>query len=221
MNFGAARLGFWFRDSPVEQFINLNFEEGTLGWTIVTSRIRLNGGSTLAGWPTPSDPDPFPNGSPGDVTAIDTMPGFSYTLDTVDKPPLGEVQSMRLTLGGSPDGVVSAGAIMFGPAIYSNNSVTFKVGDTMAFDWRAVPGSDAYNIEVYMVEQSTGAIIQLLRGTGVDASTGTPWATFSRVIGAGEAGNYKFVFISGSFDSTFGTVIGGSLLIDNIRRIRP
>ena len=32
------------------------------------------------------------------------------------------------------------------------------------------------------------------------------------------AGAYKFVFVAGSWDSTYGTIIGGQMLIDNIRK---
>lgn len=225
---GASRLGFWFINAspplpdpevPVEQFPNLGFEQGTSGWTVAATRIRFGGLSNLAGFPTPVNPLPNPYGSPGDATSVSQLPSFSYTLDTVDKPPLGQVQSMHLYMGDPTVGIVNAGASMYGPAIYSNFYVNFNNGDSCAFDWKALPGSDAYNIFAYMVEKDTGNYITLLRSAGVDEESGTTWSTNTVVIPT--TGAYKFVFVAGSWDSTFGTVIGGEMLIDNIRRIQP
>jgi hypothetical protein len=221
---GAARLGFRFinaspplpdPEEPIEQFDNLGFEQGISGWTVAATRIRFGGLGVLAGFPTPVDPLPNPFGSPGDATSAGSL-SFSYTLDTVDKPPLGEVQSMRLTLN---NGSVNGGASVFGPAIYSNFFVNFNSGDSCSFDWKALPGSDAYNIYAYMVEQTTGEYITLLRAAGANSTAGTTWST--RTVTIPTTGAYKFVFVAGSWDSTYGTIIGGQMLIDNIRRIQP
>jgi len=222
---GSSRLGFWFVNSspplpdpetPVEQFPNLGFEQGITGWTVAATRIRFGGLSTLAGFPTPVNPLPNPYGSPGDATSVGQLPNFRYTLDTVDKPPLGEVQSMHLYMGDLINGVVNSGASMYGPAIYSNFFVSFTSGDTVSFDWKALPGTDAYNLFAYMVEKDTGAYVNLLRSAGVNSSSGTTWSTQTNTVPI--TGAYKFVFVAGSWDSTFGTVIGGQMLIDNIRK---
>jgi hypothetical protein len=227
MSFGAARLGFRFvnaspplpdPETPVEQFDNLGFEQGTSGWTVSTTRIRFGGLSTLAGYPTPTDPNPTQYGS-GDATSVSQLPSFRYILDTVDKPPLGEVQSMHLYLGDPTYGVVNSSAAMYGPAIYSNFFVNFNSGDSVSFDWKALPGSDAYSIFAYMVEKDTGAYINLLRSWGADSTSGTTWTTTT--VSIPTTGTYKFVFVNGSWDSTGGTVIGGQMLVDNIRRIQP
>jgi hypothetical protein len=123
---------------------------------------------------------------------------------------------MRLTLN---NGSVNAGASVFGPAIYSNFFVNFNSGDSCSFDWKALAGNDAYNIMAYMVEKDTGAYITLLRSAGVDEDAGTVWSTSTTTIDT--TGAYKFVFVAGSWDSTYGTIIGGQMLIDNIRRIQP
>jgi hypothetical protein len=222
---GSSRLGFWFinaspplpdPEEPVEQFPNLGFEQGITGWTVAATRIRFGGLSTLAGFPTPVNPLPNPYGSPGDATSVVQLPNFRYTLDTVDKPPLGEVQSMHLYMGDLINGVVNSGASMYGPAIYSNFFVSFTSGDTVSFDWKALPGTDAYNLFAYMVEKDTGAYVNLLRSAGVNSSSGTTWSTQTNTVPI--TGAYKFVFVAGSWDSTFGTVIGGQMLIDNIRK---
>lgn len=224
---GSARLGFWFVNAspplpdpevPIEQFPNLGFEQGVTGWTVVNTRVRFGGLSTLAGYPTPTDPDPNKYGS-GDATLVTQLPSFRYTLDTVDKPPFGEVQSMHLYMGDPTIGVVNASAAMYGPAIYSNFFVNFNAGDSCSFDWKALPGADAYSIFAYMVEKDTGNYINLLRSWGATPTAGTTWSTATTPVPT--TGSYKFVFVAGSWDATGGTVIGGQMLIDNIRRIQP
>jgi hypothetical protein len=119
-------------------------------------------------------------------------------------------------MGDLINGVVNSGASMYGPAIYSNFFVSFTSGDTVSFDWKALPGTDAYNLFAYMVEKDTGAYVNLLRSAGVNSSSGTTWSTQTNTVPI--TGAYKFVFVAGSWDSTFGTVIGGQMLIDNIRK---
>ena len=227
MPVGAGRLGYWFVDRspplpdpdvPQPDFPNLGFEQGFNGWTIAATRIQMGGLSNLAGFPTPTDPDPTPWSSPGDAVTVSQTPTFRAYLDPSDKPPFGQTQSCHLVMGDPVYGVVNpAGSLLYGPAIYCNFFVTFNAGDSCSFDWRAEPGSDAYNLFAYMVEKDTGNYLTLLRSAGQNASSGTTWTTTSVVIPT--TGNYKFVFVAGSWDSTFGTVIGGDMLIDNIQRI--
>jgi subtilisin family serine protease len=206
----------------LESFENYGFENGISGWRIVNRRVRLNGGTLIAGFPTPTDPTPNPGGGPGDVLNVSQLPIFSYRLETTDKPPSGETQCIRLTMGQPPSGfgVVPAGGIMYGPAVYSDFSVPFAAGDTVKFWWKALAGGDAYNVYSYLVNQSSGAYVQLLDVTGPNSNQGTNWTEVSKVISSGEQGTYSFVFIAGSWDSTFGTVIGGELLLDNIQIIK-
>ena len=201
-------------------FENYGFEAGISGWRVLARRIRLNGGSLVAGHLTPTDPTPTPGGGPGDVLNVTQLPSFSYRLESVDKPPSGETKCIRLTMGTPTFGVVPAGGIMYGPAVYSDFSVPFAAGDTVKFWWKALAGGDAYNIYSYLVNQQTGSTIQLLDATGPNVNQGTNWAEVSTVIQTGQQGNYSFVFVAGSWDSTFGTVIGGELLLDNIQIIK-
>ena len=217
---GAARLGFWWVDpyEPVEQFPNLGFEQGLAGWTMCPYQIRLNGGTMLAGWPTPTDPGPVPGS--GYASSIIRQPGYTYKLDTDDR--TEERQSMHLYTGirSSTYGIINPpGAAIYGPAVYSDFAVIFNAGDSIAFDWKALAGEDAYSCFAYMVEQTTGAYINLVRSSGINPSQGTDWNT--EVITINTAGNYKFVFVSGSWDATYGTFVSGEMLVDNIRRLQP
>ena len=59
----------------------------------------------------------------------------------------------------------------------------------------------------------TGAQIELLDSTG----NVTPWNTSNVVVGT--PGNYKFVFLAGTFDASGGRAAGGSLYLDDIQLI--
>jgi subtilisin family serine protease len=221
---GNAKVNFKRVPAKLQnEFVNYGFEQGIVSWVVATKQIHflnnpLNVPPTvLAGFQTPADPTPNIYGSPGQTRAVPDS-YFSYTFETNDKPPSGESKCLRLTLGEfwptQPFGLV------YGPAVYSDFAVPFRVGDTLKFWWKALPGSDAYNVYAYMVEQQTGTYIQLLDATGINHTTGTQWTEVSTTMLPSMAGTYSFVFIAGSYDSTGGTVIGGELLLDNIQIIR-
>jgi hypothetical protein len=211
--------------APAEQFPNPGFEEAFTGWTVLNQRVSLNGGSTILGVPTPTDPTPNPvsgsGTSPGNATSFSGA-SFNFSLDTVDKPPNGESQSVALTFRG----VVNQGAIIYGPVVYSNNTVIAEIGDKISFYWRALSGNDAstgdaYNVYAYLVNPSAvpPSYIQLLDANSATI-VNTSWAEASVIIPSGKEGNYHFVFVNGGFDATFGTVIGSDLKIDNVRRTK-
>ena len=90
-----------------------------------------------------------------------------------------------------------------------------ETGQTISFDWRALAGSDAYDVFGYIVNTDTNTATVILNQTGADDSGNTSWATANVTIPA--TGNYRFVFISGSYDYTGGKALGASLYIDNIQ----
>ena len=98
----------------------------------------------------------------------------------------------------------------------NNYWVQFNAGDQVQFEWKALAGTDAYSLFAYMLRDD-GLTLPLLRAAGQDSTSGTVWQTTTVVVP--DAGNYKFVFVSGSWDYTFGTYVSGSMLIDNIKRI--
>jgi hypothetical protein len=225
MPIGSTRLGYRFvnqspplppSDIPIPQFANLGFEQGINGWTVASSRIQMGGLSNLAGFPTPTDPTPTFLTCPGDATVVSQLPTFDYLLETTYKTPLGQIQSLKLIMGDPTPGIVNASALMYGPAIYSNFYISFNAGDTVSFDWKAVPGTDAYNIFAYMVERDTGNYITLLRSYGATNTSGTTWST--QTVTVSTPGAYKFVFVSGGWDYTGGQYIGSSMWIDNVKR---
>jgi hypothetical protein len=222
MPIGAARLGYWFDPAAVPdpndcavQYPNVGFELGLNGWTVVDRQINWSGNSRLAGFPTPVLPSPNLYGSTGPTPVVSRQPVYQYALETTDKPPLGGAQSLLLQQ--AEEGIIAAGGSLWGPAVYSNFCIVFNAGDTMAFDWRALSDTDAYTIYSYMIEKNTGGIVPILRTASPNFTFDSEWTTQYTVVPI--SGSYKFVFVMGSWDSTFGNYVAGRMLIDNMRRI--
>ena len=194
-------------------FSNAGFElQGSLtdplpGWTVMNEQLKLDGVSTIAGWPTPID-STKPAPSPGDGVSTS---GASFNTG-VGTTPDGSGQSAQM----SSNGTVSAGfGIMRGPAIVSNNPIALKAKDELSFDWKASGGADAYDVYAYLLNTDTGETIPLIDQTGAQAGESTPWTTVKAKVPSD--GNYKFVFVSGSFDASGGRATGAQLYVDNIK----
>ena len=183
------------------------------GWTIELSQIALGpddtsgaGGvaRTIGGFATPTDPTPNPaNGgqvSAGDDYAPSNAGSMSYEFSD---------GSMRLVSSGMTSN--AGGDVIHGPYIISDNSVSLTVGDTVTFNWKAANGADAFDVYAYLLNTADGSTIELLDET---ANGSTDWAPAEVTVTAN--GDYKFVFVSGTFDYTFGRALGASLYIDDI-----
>ena len=199
-------------------FVNYGFENGITTWKIKSEQIQFKSNpmsrpaSLIAGYPTPIDPTPNIYGSPGQTVAV---PSNFFTFELVnDVPPSGESQCLKLILNEFIP--IQSFGLVYGPAVYSDFAVPCATGDVISFYWKALTGGDAYNVYAYMVNQDTGSYIEILDSTGTNSTSGTSWTQVTKTITSGEQGNYSFVFIAGSYDSTGGQLIGGSLLIDNI-----
>lgn len=99
---------------------------------------------------------------------------------------------------------------VFGPDAWSS-PFDAKAGDDLAFDWAAANGGDDYEVYGFLVNTATNAHTELMYGRGYQQS----WTTAAGKIPAD--GNYRFRFVTGSFDRTGGLAIGASLYIDNVR----
>lgn len=189
----------------------------TDGWAIGnTAQVWLNGVSTIGGWPTPTDPTPMPYSSPGESPGTMT---YNFELVTSGLPAgltYPPTRACRLYSNGQ---VAVGYGIVNGPYLVSTTAVTLNNGDNATFYWKAQGGSDAYNIFSYLLNIDTGQSILLINQTAPNAGATTPWAQVSKTIntGAGDVpGNYKFVFISGSYDATGGQALGASLYVTDI-----
>ncbi|MGE4456300.1 MAG: DUF4347 domain-containing protein, partial [Arcobacteraceae bacterium] len=182
--------------SPVT---NGDFSAGMTGWTSVLSHIDL-GVTKIAGWNTPSDSlITYPSSTPGNDDN-DLVSGF-------DSPYVG-VDSGRLKLEETSLTTTGFG-VVHGPAAYSDTFYA-TTGMVLKFDWQANYVNDDYHVVGYLLNTSNGAISIALQSYG-NTGSGTASVTVPT------SGNYRFVFVSGTFDASGGTVAGASMYIDNIR----
>jgi hypothetical protein len=207
---GKTRFSFE-NGNFTEPLIDNGGTSNTPGWTVYKQQVKLQGVDSIGGFPTPAD-STKPGESPGDGA---DGTSFSYTATLDNSLPAGlssPTKSMRLISNGTsvPYGIVH------GPYLISNNPLQLEAGDTATFYWKAEGGSDAYDIYAYLLNGSTGATIELINQTGSDTGSATPWAQVTKTISAAEVGNYKFVFVSGSYDFTGGQALGASLYVTNI-----
>lgn len=194
-----------------------NFKNGDFldlaNWTVIKTQIKLNGLSTIGGWPTPNDTK-LPAHPIGDNTNISGFT-FTSTLSSSDMPPGYAAPKNALTLQNS--GTVAPGyGIVHGPAVISDQTIHVETGGSIRFWWRGLAGGDAYDIYAYLLNIKNGTTIELLNETGPNDTGVTPWALKTVTIPSGINGEYKFVFIAGSYDFTGGTAVGGLLLITGI-----
>jgi flagellin-like hook-associated protein FlgL len=198
-------------------FQNGNFEDGSVGdttipgWQTYTQQLQLGGVDSVAGQPTPNDivfPATVIGAAPHDGA---TPSAASYSAQLANNSPDGSGLSVQL----QSKGVTIPGYdILHGPYLVSDDAVALKPGDSVSFDWQATGGSDAYDVLGYLVDEDTGEIQELLNETGATTSARTSWATVSSSIE--KEGNYRFVFVAGTWDASGGTAAGANLYIDNV-----
>jgi len=194
---------------PVDyNFENASFEDDAVGsttitgWTTINEQIKL-GESSIAGYVTPDDLT-IPTSSAGDSV---TATGGTFSTEIVsDQASVGD-QSVRM----QSTGLTSPSyGVVHGPAMYTDSTVALKPGDTISFDWKAQNGSDAYDVFGYFINETTGETYTVLDDTGGT----TDWQT--ELFTATVSGDYRFVFVSGSYDESGGTALGASLYVDNL-----
>lgn len=205
------------------QFINGNFDQDSLnistspatilGWKVFRQQVRLNGLDNIEGWPTPTD-STKPGPAPGDNNSFSGGYLAELSADIPSGMPSG-TRSMRLYHN---DGSSVSYAIIHGPYLVCDvdNTTSLEAGDIIKFYWKAAGGSDAYDIYAYLLNVNTGATIELANDTGSSAGASTAWTLVTRTITAAQTGTYKFVFVSGTYDFTGGTVLGASLYVTNV-----
>jgi flagellin len=204
-------------------FENTTFEDTTFtGWTIEETNVVF-GTDTIAGLNTPTDttwPDNI-------ATDYDNNPVRRFTSNSGSSTSTKDGSASSIVLSSGIDdlfpgtrSVLSDGvgyAVIRGPYIYSDTSVAISEGQTVSFDWKAEGGVDAYDVYAYIVEDD-GTIQTLLDETGTNDGFNDPiptdWATATNEVTT--SGDYRFVFVSGSFDFNGGKALGARLYVDNI-----
>lgn len=196
-------------------FVNSKYEVGIdgdteiQGWTTVLEQVIL-GTTTIAGQSTPLD-NSYPENAVDDTDIPSNLGTLSVALDATEIRAGSTGLSARLSSSGMT--TLNGYDVVRGPAIYSNTIVKVNAGDTISFDWRAKGGGDAYDVFGYIVDVNSGTTQVLLNETGSSDSGETPWATVTDTIDV--AGEYRFVFISGTYDFTGFKGAGAQLFMDS------
>ncbi|SVA36026.1 uncharacterized protein METZ01_LOCUS88880, partial [marine metagenome] len=182
----------------INPITNGDFSNGFNNWTAVQAEVDLGNNLTGTSIATPNDADvtypPQNDGDDGDLQSG----GNTWEVD---------VMSGRLRLQEKRMWVSSYG-VVHGPAAYSD---LFSVdgGGNLLFDWEANYINDDYHVTGYLIDESNSITIAL----DVYGTTGSGEASVT----VPETGNYRFVFVSGTFDRTGGRLAGASMYIDNVR----
>lgn len=217
-------------------FFNSDFEDKTMyaipggtklsGWTVLERRVLLNGRDTIAGWPTPYDYTyPAQNisnfynaGNLKDNSPLNpAYPAYFWTNFSTDISPASTGKQSLVLESDCVLGNNYGFGIVRGPVAISDMPAELLANDIVSFSWKAQGGNDAYDVYAYLVNVANGNTITLADDTGSDTTYTSPWRTDSVKILPGQEGQYKFVFISGSYDATGGTVTGARLYIDDLK----
>ena len=226
----GARLRIKFYETlfPNGGFEASNLGDTTLnGWSITNNKVRL-GVDQIGGLNSPSDPTyPTPNSSASlfDLsnlkTSLDFIAANTFSTTVVDSTTDTNVDSSgadthdsKVVRMNSNIESVDGYAVIRGPYLVSNNPLYLRSGEVVSFDYKVKAGDDAYDAFGYLVNSDTNEFVTILNETGTSASAETTWATKS--VDVTKSGNYKFVFASGSYDFSGGTLLGANLYLDNI-----
>ena len=207
-------------------FNNGNFEDGTAtqngnvvsipGWDIYLETAFLDGTLfDIGGWQAPLDTLQPPN-----FTQEIAHTTLENNFQNTDISTLVENNALYLRQGGGSQ--APGYHVARGPYVVSQEAVALEVGDSVSFEWFGLSGGDAYDVYGYLLNEDTGDSIVLLNETGTSSGSSTQqlgmgvdgWTTASNTVNT--AGNYKFVFIAGTFDRSGGLYSGNGLALRNI-----
>lgn len=101
------------------------------------------------------------------------------------------------------------GYAVHGPAVFSDE-FTAKTIDDLSFKFAASDQSDDYKVFGYLLNTETCAQTEVLDSTGEFRA----WETVIAPVPAD--GTYRFVFVSGTYDKTWGSVAGAVMFLDDV-----
>ncbi len=147
------------------------------------------------------------------VTVVDqaflTQRAIENDDDPIELGRDGRVLELFSDLSSDEESLGGEGYVVHGPAVFST-PFTVGAGRQINLDWKAVDESDDFHVFGYLLNVDTCAQTEVIDATGELAD----WTTTSVAIPS--AGTYRFVFVSGSYDKSWGGAAGAYMYIDNI-----
>ena len=192
--------------------LNGDFSNGLTNWTKYEDRVDFGNNFTLSDGssiPTPTDlqmatvtydqgsGNPHPSVLRNDNVALADSPSFAVNVIN---------GQLKLEQGNY---FIQVGyGIVHGPAAVSD-AFSAGVGDILRLDYTANFIGDDYHVAGYVFNTTTNAITLAINETGETGSG-------RKSVEITQAGNYRFVFVNGSFDKTGYRGVGADMTIDNI-----
>ena len=238
---GAIFLGASAAGAASSIITNGNFETDAVdsttitGWNVVNSRVNLGvtsiGGcvsqdtsdyTTLRDWAAEalddgySGPDATARADDHPESAMDPseyewetkiVDGSGLEYDGTSLARSGKVVQIRSEMNSNE--TEAEGYVVHGPALYSD-AFTAPAGRQIRLDWAASGEDDDYHVLGYLLNVDTCAQTEVLDDTGEYRT----WNTVSLEIPT--AGTYRFVFVGGTYDQSWGGAAGALLWVDNI-----
>lgn len=195
-----------FNPMPIEvvppvNFENNKFENGSQGW-IATKSVAIAGITNIAGFPMPADSS-YPKNSDGTIQTTDTSGIMTY--DVI----FGNGKVTLTSDGGSTNGY----DVIRGPYLESEKAINISKDATITVKWDAEGGLDAYDVFGYLINIDNGDSQTIMNETSKSTSGTT---TQESKVTINKSGQYKFVFVSGTYDLTGGQALGATLNINEI-----
>jgi LPXTG-motif cell wall-anchored protein len=200
------------------------------GWTAVNEHIDLGvtqiagctsvdtaDYTTLRDWaasydssvrPESSDPSFYQDNNA--YTFDPTLDNFSVTVEdatgiSTDFVKTGQVVQLYSYI----DDQVPEGYVLHGPAVYSD-VFEAKTYSDLSFSWGASDDEDDYQVLGYLLNVDTCEQTEVIDSTG----QASPWADVK--VAVPSDGNYRFVFVSGTYDESWGGAGGAYLFLDDV-----
>ncbi len=192
--------------------LNGDFSNGLANWTKYEDRVDFGNNFTLSDGssiPTPTEADmvavpfdagplpPPPSVVGNDDVALTTSPSWDV-----------RVHNGQLKLEQGNYNIALGYGIVHGPAAVSD-TFSAEVGDVLRLDYTANYIGDDYHVAGYIFKTDTNAITLAINETGTFGSG-------RKTVEISEAGNYRFVFVNGTFDRSGYRGVGANMTIDNI-----
>ena len=204
-------LNYYNADFSINDSASTPAQSGTTvsipGWNIELKQVSLDSAgsnSSIGGYSTPTPA----LGSASDATSITGVAGAATVFSYTDS-------GNELTLK-TNDITTSSNGAAHGPYVISDEAIFLNAGDTFAFDWESTGvGGDYTDVYAYLLDTATGATVTLLDFTST-SSGAVAKQTVSKTLAGGESGMYKFVYISGAYDSDGGGIVGSETKLSNI-----